>query len=130
VNVSVSSKGRRPRSIGGDAAELYDWFASNGVDEWLPEAADVRAGGGRLTYTSFVWPTDADRGWDVAMLMSHDPGAGGRREALRRQGREVRVDEVGTLFEERSVPLLVPVTDRVRRLFAASRMRLAEDVVL
>ncbi len=111
-------------------AELYDrWLVPNGIAEWVPEDATFRvdAGSGWITYTSFVWDDGVVRGWNHEFAAVGDEGLSERVRVLARTARR---DSNGVLFEDRVVPLVVPVTDRVRELFrvseAAKMMRLVE----
>lgn len=82
---------------GRTALEVYEWLKANGVDEWLPDEPDIYVAGGELTYTAWVW--DGPRGWDMDHVRVEDRGGG-----------------PAGVFELRTVPLLVPLTDRVREL--------------
>lgn len=87
-------------------AAVYDWFAVNGVEEWLPETygpvvVDTREG--TLTYTAFAVEGDQPRGWDRAWI--------------------------GTSTERRTVPLVTPPGDEVRSLVEqAATINAAEHV--
>lgn len=76
--------------------ELYDWLALNGVDEWLPEGPTFTIKDGALTYTAYVW--NGPRGWS---------------------GERIVVDGKGkAAVEQRTVPMVVPPTPRIRELLA------------
>lgn len=85
-------------------AEVYDWLALNGINEWLPQGPTLDIRGDRLTYTAFVW--NGPRGWDSSHI------------AMRRGEAPV---------ERRTVPLLVPLTARIRELLAAGGWSVMES---
>jgi hypothetical protein len=95
-------------------ADLYDlWLAPNGIVEWLPERTTFVVASGQITYESFRW---RKRGFD--------PG-----ELVLRRELEPFLDAdkgVEAALEHRTVPLLAPLTDQVRELFAASELTLTE----
>ncbi len=81
--------------------ELQDWMLANDVDEWLPERFAINVDGaatrgGTLTYQSFRWRRTwwgrERRGWDL--------------DAIRPNAR----------LADRMVPLLAPLTDRIRQV--------------
>jgi hypothetical protein len=82
--------GRPP--VGEPYDTIYDWFADNGVEELLPAGAIAEVAGTQLIYSAYQWRSD--RGWDFEGCVEDDDGfpAG----------------------EFRVVPLLAPVTDRLR----------------
>lgn len=95
----------RPPHLDTSYAEVYDWLAANGIDEWLPENPTVTIAGDRLTYTAFRFR--GERGWDVEKIVFNP--------------------ETGMLTEDRTVPLVVPPTDRIRFLAARIGMVLVEE---
>lgn len=85
----------RPGWLPGEYHELYDWFAANGVHEWLPDHLIATTRGGQLTFTAFRWV--GDRGFDADNI-------------------RLPVDDQDPVTEPRTVPLSVPVTSRLRAL--------------
>jgi hypothetical protein len=85
-------------------SEIYDWFAVNGVNEWLPPQFRVTTTATTLTYTAFKWASDAARGFNKDMLGSPSEG----------------------YYEERTVPLLVPMGAEIRNQLAAHGHTLGE----
>lgn len=74
-------------------AAVYDWFAANGVNEWLPESPVIEVSGDSITYTAFVWERGARRGWNFD---------------------DVRLDADGSaVLERRTVPLRVAPSPQV-----------------
>lgn len=79
-------------------ATVCDWLAANGIDEWLPEdptfvVQDEHVK--RIVYRGFQFDGD-ERGYDLD---------------------KISAGYVQVLHEDRSVPLLAPVTDAVRAAF-------------
>jgi hypothetical protein len=106
-----------------EAAELYDtWFEPNGIMEFLPEDCVVRvdAKAGTITYTSFVWNDGVARGYNGDIAATCDKGLSAR---VWRIARDAGLGGEDVILEQRTVPLLAPVTDRVRRLFASPSVR-------
>lgn len=100
-----------------DAAELYDtWLSPNGIHGWLPEEATILVEDGRVTYPAWHHLDGAVGGWgyDVKVMSDDYPGMG------QAPGWGEPVVTV------RTMPLLVPVTDRVRDLFQGSGLALIE----
>lgn len=95
----------RPNLQPPELNEVLDWLAANGIDEWLPERPTITIDYGlsQITYTAFQFT--GERGWDVANLASHR-------------------DDIHT--EERTVPLLVSPTDRIRALADRFDLKLVE----
>lgn len=65
-----------------DEAAIYDWFAANGVDEWVPDdfgPVEVDTGAGTLTYTAFTVELGGERGWGREWI---GPGTERRTVAL------------------------------------------------
>lgn len=81
--------------------EIRDWLVANGIDEWLPEDPVITVAGDQIMYTAFQFT--GERGWDPGNLAVHANG-------------------VHT--EIRTVPLLVPPTDRIRALAYRLDLRL------
>ena len=107
-------------------AELADtWLVPNGIAEWLPERAVVVVAHGTITYDAFAFS-------DVP-IVDHDgplPGVGrgwGRNILLNREINPLGTDDPHeAVIRPRSVPLVQPLTDRVRALFAESELTLIE----
>lgn len=95
----------RPESLTKEPyAAAYDWLAANGIDEWLPEGGTIKVKGGRITYTAFQFE-GGRRGYDGADIV-------------------VKGDVAAT--EQRTVPLVVPLTDKVRAAFRVGGLTLKE----
>lgn len=120
----------RPDGMTADESEIYDWLEANGITEYLPEHAEVRVDtkAGTLTYTSFVWNDDARRGFNSDIAATCDDLSERVWDIARKAGLGPTVDSKDhrEITEMRTVPLRVPPTDRVRRLFAKSGLRLKE----
>ncbi len=86
----------------GNAAEVYGWLRANGVDELIPHNPTITVGGGQLSFTAYEW--DGPPGWDY-------------NRVKRKKEQDV------ALHVERTVPLVRPVTPRLRQLAA----ELADD---
>lgn len=86
--------------------ELYDWLVANGINEWIPEAPALRIdpAAGTLTYTSYLW--SGPRGWSA-------------------DGFQVDADG-DPAVEQRTVPLVVPPSERIRELLAGTGATLEE----
>lgn len=84
----------RPAMYPSALATVYDWLAANGIEEYLPDNPRLTIDGGTLTYTSYVWPVDSNRGWDLEPV-----------EHLH-------------LTHPRTVPLVEPMPDEVRAILA------------
>lgn len=99
-----------------DAAELYDtWLIPNGVAGLIPEDATILVESGRVTFPAWHHLDGAVGGWgdDVRVLGDDFPTLSGAAGDM-------------PVVEVRTMPLLVPVTDRVRELFARSTVSLVE----
>jgi hypothetical protein len=104
----------RPKSVTKNlnAAEgiVYDWLAANGVDEWIPERPTFTVDAGTLTYSAWRWQVDRGgrslRGWDVGNVE-----LAGAYDIAR---------------EDRTVPLVSPLTERVRKAMSAGGVVLVE----
>ncbi len=98
-------------------AELQDtWLTPNGINGFLPEDATILVEDGRVTFPVWHHLDGAVGGWglDVKVMSDDFPGASGT------PGWDCPVVTV------RTWPLRVPVTDRVRGLFARSTLTLVE----
>ncbi len=101
-----------------DTDELQDtWLTPNGVDGLIPERAEIVVKGGQVTFPAWHHLDGTVGGW----------------------GRDVRMeaDDIPNVAHDdprwgvpvtspRTVPLRVPVTARVRELFARSTLTLVE----
>jgi hypothetical protein len=114
--------GVRPAMLADDA-ELYDmWLAPNGVVGLIPECTTVVVADGHITYSAWRHENAGSGPWDSSdVMIASDLWTAEERIAR-------RDDPAGmvALVDERTVPLVVPVTDRVRELFAASVLTLIE----
>lgn len=97
----------RPTNLAPWAIEVYDWLATNGVDEAVPAEPNIVVHADTLIYTSWVW-RDGKRGWDMWNIVV---GHGGFPHRQRRR-----------------VPLLAPPTERIRAVCRAVRIHLTEIV--
>lgn len=97
-------------------AKLYDEFlAPNGIVGWMPEQPTVVVANGRLTAP--LWRhRSGDGPWGRNVLIKSD---------LDRSLYASPND--GPVIDPLTVPLVVPVTDRVRKLARASGLRLVEQ---
>lgn len=121
-NYAPASPSGRP-AMPAEAAELYDtWLEPNGIAEFIPEDCVIRvdARAGAITYRSFVWNDGVRRGYNSDMAATCDKGLSPRVRAI---AEAAGLRDVDIITEVRTVPLLVPVTDRVRRLFASNAVR-------
>ncbi len=109
--------GGRPAMPTHDAELVDDWMTPNGVVGWIPDGSAITVAGGQIT-----WPRwrhlDADSDpWDRDVMIAADLIPAGQ------------VYDTGegnvAVVDERTVPVQVPVTDRVRELF-----RLTDDLNL
>lgn len=100
-------------------AELQDtWLTPNGVDGYLTEHAVITIHNGEISYAAWLH-TDGSctsRNTDLLVLADLDATVSGRSPSLAAQPLTVR----------RTIPVRVPVTDRVRVLFATSTLTLIE----
>ncbi len=106
-------------TMGADFDELYDtWLTPNGVEGWMPENATVTVTGGQIRYSHWRHLDPASSPWDKDVMVAsdlwkpgegHDAGTGGE-----------------PVVDRRTVPLAVPVTDRVRELCRKTGLNLVE----
>lgn len=95
----------RPESLTKEPyVAAYDWLAANGIDEWLPAHAAITVRRGQITYTGFQFE-NGRRGYDASAIL-------------------VRGDDAVT--EERTVPLVVSLTDKARAAFRVTGLTLEE----
>ncbi len=104
----------------GDHAELYEsWLEPNGLIGWMPENATITVDSAAGTIT---WPkfrhNSPGAPWDgVATKSDYWTDA-----ELQERGSE----QDGLIVDETTVPLVAPVTERVRELANATGVTLVE----
>lgn len=117
ADVPAAANGRPP--MPGPYAELVDdWLVPNGLVGFIPDGSTVVVEAGKLITAPMWRPRDPAEPWSRDLMVRADlwgPGVGGDP------------GEAGEpLVDERTVQLQVPVTDRIRELFAESTLTLVE----
>ncbi len=98
-------------------AELVDnWMEPNGMVGWIPDGSEVVVQGGQVSWSEWRHRDPTSGPWDKDVMIAADLWPAGHSGD---NGDEPVVNK-------RTVPLKVPVDDRVRELFGLSTLTLVE----
>lgn len=97
-------------------ALYHAWFIPNGICEWVPEESTVIVDeeAETITYDAFMFTGSPGRGFGSNIICRSD------------RNPSVQPEDDETIIYARTVPLHQPPDDRVRALFAKTKLTLVE----
>lgn len=111
----------------GAAAELHDrWLRPNGISGWLPERSTITVKDRQITYPAWRHSDGTLGGWGQDVMVVSDTWTPEQRERALHSPGGLPDEAYQPLTVERTVPLVVPVTDRIRELAASVGVELVD----